>query len=75
MLRLLIENEKRTQSDGWVQRNARLEDIKKYHHLIAKLISGEDLMENLKNYRKKTLKEREKLKKALSDSNSTCIIF
>ena len=74
-INLLIENEKRTQSDGWVQRNARLEDIKKYHHLIAKLISGEDLMENLKNYRKKTLKEREKLKKALSDSNSTCIIF
>jgi tRNA A37 threonylcarbamoyladenosine biosynthesis protein TsaE len=74
-INLLIENEKRTQSQGWVERNTKLEEIKKYHHMIAGLISGKDLMENLKNYRKKTLKERELLKKELKNKDSSCQIF
>ena len=74
-INLLIEKEKRTQSTGWVERNTRLEEIKKYHHLIAGLISGKDLMEKLKDYRKKTLKEREKLKKELENKDSSCQIF
>jgi hypothetical protein len=43
--------------------------------MIAGLISGKDLMENLKNYRKKTLKERELLKKELKNKDSSCQIF
>jgi hypothetical protein len=74
-INLLIENEKRTQSQGWVERNSELEEIKKYHHMIAGLISGKDLMENLKNYRKKTLKQRELLKKELKNKDSSCQIF
>ena len=43
--------------------------------MIAGLISGEDLMEKLENYRKKTLKEREILKKEIMNKESSCIIF
>ena len=43
--------------------------------MIAGLISGEDLMAKLKNYRKKTLKEREILKKEIMNKESSCIIF
>ena len=43
--------------------------------MIAGLISGEDLMEKLKNYRKKTFKEREKFKKELMNKESSCLIF
>ena len=43
--------------------------------MIAGLISGEDLMEKLKNYRKKTLKEREMLKKEIMNKESSCLIF
>ena len=74
-INLLIQNEKKTQSDGWIENCNRLEEIKKYHHMIAGLISGEDLMEKLKNYRKKTLKEREILKKEIMNKESSCIIF
>ena len=74
-INLLIQNEKKTQSNGWIENCNRLEEIKKYHHMIAGLISGEDLMEKLKNYRKKTLKEREILKKEIMNKESSCIIF
>ena len=74
-IKLLIENEKRLQGDGWVERKSKLEEIKNYHHLIAGLIEGDDLMEKLKMYRKKTFKEREKLKQELKNKDSSCIII
>lgn len=57
-INLLIQNEARNQTEGWVEKTNKLEEIKNYHHMIAGLISGKDLMEQLKNFRKKTLEER-----------------
>ena len=74
-INLLIENEKRLQQDGWVERKRNLEEIKNYHHLIAGVIEGDDLMKNLKEYRKKTLEERQKLKQELKNKNTSCIII
>jgi hypothetical protein len=53
----------------------RLEEIKNYHHMISGLISGEDLMKKLKDYRNKTLEQREELKKELKNKDSSCLIF
>lgn len=55
----------------WIERNTRLEKIKKYHHLIADIISWKFLMEKLKEYRKKALEERELLKKELKNKDSS----
>ena len=56
------------------ERKSRLEEIKNYHHLIAGLIEGDDLMEKLKDYRRKTLEERQQLKKELKNKDSSCCI-
>jgi GTPase SAR1 family protein len=74
-INLLIANEKRNQTKGWVERKDKLEEIKNYHHMIAGLISGGDLMKKLKDYRAKTLTEREKLKEELKNKDSSCLIF
>ena len=74
-INLLIANEKRNQTIGWVERKDKLEEIKNYHHMIAGLISGGDLMKRLKDYRAKTLAEREKLKEELKNKDSSCLIF
>lgn len=74
-INLLIQNENRTRSEEWVERNSRLEEIKNYHHMIAGLISGEDLMKQLKDYRNKTLEERKKLKEEMKNKDTTCLIF
>ena len=74
-INLLIANEKREQKKGWVERKDKLEEIKNYHHMIAGLISGEDLMHKLKDYRKKTFDERKKLKEELRNKNTSCLIF
>ena len=74
-INLLIKNETRNKTEGWVEKTHKLEEIKNYHHMIAGLISGKDLMEQLKNYRKKTLEEREKLKKELQNKETTCLIY
>ena len=74
-IKLLITSEERNQTEGWVDRKNRLEEIRKYHHMIAGLISGTDLMQKLKDYRNKTLKEREKLKAELKNKDSSCLIF
>ena len=63
------------QGEGWVEKKSRLEEIKNYHHLIAGLINGEDLMEKLKEYRRKTLGERQQIKKELQNKSSKCPIF
>ena len=72
---MLIANENKMQGEGWVERKSRLEEIKNYHHLIAGLIEGDDLMEKLKDYRKKTLVERQKLKNELKNKDSSCCII
>lgn len=74
-INLLIQNENRNPTEGWVERKNRLEEIKNYHHMISGLISGKDLMEKLKNYRKKTLEEREILKNELKNKDTSCIIY
>ena len=74
-IKLLIANENKMQGEGWVERKSRLEEIKNYHHLIAGLIEGDDLMEKLKDYRKKTLVERQKLKNELKNKDSSCCII
>ena len=74
-IKLLIANENKMQGEGWVERKSRLEEIKNYHHLIAGLIEGDDLMEKLKDYRKKTLEERQKLKNELKNKDSSCCII
>ncbi len=53
----------------------RLEEIKNYHYLIAGLIDGDDLMEKLKDCRRKTLEERQQLKKQLKNKDPSCCIF
>ena len=72
---LLISNEEKNPSEGWVNRKNRLEEIRDIHRLTANLISGEDLMEQLKDYRKKTLEERTKLRESLKNKDSMCLIF
>ena len=74
-INLLIQTENRTKKDGWVERSNKLEEIKNYHHMIAGLISGEDLMKKLKDYRSKTLEERKKLKEEMKKKDTTCLIF
>lgn len=70
-IKLLITSEERNRSEGWVEKKNRLEEIKNYHHMISGLISGEDLMKKLKDYRNKTLEQREELK----NKDSSCLIF
>jgi len=74
-IKLLITSEERNRSEGWVEKKNRLEEIKNYHHMISGLISGEDLMKKLKDYRNKTLEQREELKKELKNKDSSCLIF
>ena len=74
-IKLLITNEERLQKKGWFDRKKRLEEIGNYHHMIAGLISRTDLTKQLKDYRKKTLEERKKLKEELKNENSSCLIF
>ena len=51
-INLRINNETRNQSEGWVEKTNKPEEIKNYHHMIVRLIFGKDLMEQLKNYKK-----------------------